>query len=255
MFELLIFLDKLFGNLSGSLSFATDLASGGEVDRLIVGGDILDGSTIGVVLNPVEQLKGDIDLTVISVGGDNGASAPTLAGVTGQFADSLVSAEVQTDAVTGDVRVSARFGMGHMALAAASATTMAQNWWLQSVESYDKRNMHRLSGAAENGWSVWSSVFHEEGTLDPDNALQEVGFDQKVSAMQAGVQWTGEIGDGRLSAGPVLGYGDARANSNANLGSAKGNVNSYGLPRAGNRFERDRQFRCRRRWLQPRTGL
>jgi outer membrane autotransporter protein len=149
--------------------------------------------------------------------------------VSGQFADSLLSAEVRTDAATGDVLVSATFGMGHMAIAAASATTMAQNWWLQSVETYDKRNMHRLSGADETGWSAWSSVFHEEGTLEPDNSLQDVGFDQKVSALQAGIQWTGEIGGGRLSAGPILGYGDARANSNANLGSAKGNVNSYGL--------------------------
>jgi len=216
-------------NLSGSFTFGADLASGGEADRLIVGGDMTSGSTLGVVLNPVEQLKGDIDFTIVSVGGDNDANAPTIAGVSGQFADSLLSAEVRTDSATGDVLVSATFGMGHMAIAAGSATTMAQNWWLQSVETYDKRNMHRLSGASETGWSAWGSVFHEEGTIDPDNSLQDVSFDQKVSALQAGVQWTGEVGGGRLSAGPIFGYGDARANSNANIGSAKGNVNSYGL--------------------------
>jgi outer membrane autotransporter protein len=181
------------------------------------------------VLNPIEQLKGAVDFTIVSVGGDNDANAPTIAGVSGQFADSLLGAEVRTDAATGDVLVSATFGMGHMAIAAASATTMAQNWWLQSVETYDKRNMHRLSGADETGWSAWGSVFHEEGTIDPDNSLQDVSFDQKVSALQAGVQWTGVVGGGRLSAGPIFGYGDARANSNANIGSAKGNVNSYGL--------------------------
>jgi outer membrane autotransporter protein len=217
------------GNLSGSFTFGADLASGGESDRLIVGGDVTSGSAIGVVLNPAEQLKGDIDFTIVSVGGDNDANAPTISGVSGQFADSLLNAEVRTDAATGDVLVSATFGMGHMAIAAASATTMAQNWWLQSVETYDKRNMHRLSGADETGWSAWGSVFHEEGTIDPDNSLQDVSFDQKVSALQAGVQWTGEVGGGRLSAGPIFGYGDARANSNANIGSAKGNVNSYGL--------------------------
>jgi outer membrane autotransporter protein len=217
------------GNLSGSFTFGADLASGGDTDRLIVGGDVTSGSTLGVVLSPAEQLKGDIEFTIVSVGGENDANAPTIAGVSGQFADSLLSAEVRTDAATGDVLVSATFGMGHMAIAAASATTMAQNWWLQSVETYDKRNMHRLSGADETGWSAWGSVFHEEGTIDPDNSLQDVSFDQKVSALQAGVQWTGEVGGGRLSAGPIFGYGDARANSNANIGSAKGNVNSYGL--------------------------
>jgi outer membrane autotransporter protein len=217
------------GNLSGSLTFGTDLAGGGSSDRLVVGGDITDGSRLGVLLNPVEQLKGDIDFTVISVGGDNDGDTPTIAGVTGQFADSLLSAELRTDAATGDVLVSARFGMGHMAIAAASATTMAQSWWLQSVESFDKRNMHLLSGAKDAGWATWVSVFHEEGTLDPDNALQDVSFDQKVSALQAGIQWTGEVGGGRLVAGPVFGYGDARANSNANVGSASGDVSSYGL--------------------------
>jgi outer membrane autotransporter protein len=217
------------GNLAGSFTFGTDLAGSGDADRLIVGGNLAAGSSVGLVLNPVEQLKGDVDFTIVSVGGDNDASAPTIAGVTGQFADSLLSAQARTDAATGDLLVSARFGMGHMAIAAASATTMAQSWWLQSVESYDKRNMHRLSGAGEAGWSAWGSVFHDEGTLSPENALQDVSFDQKVSALQAGIQWTGEIGGGRLSAGPVFGYGDARANSNANVGSASGDVTSYGL--------------------------
>jgi outer membrane autotransporter protein len=217
----------LDGNLTGSFTFATDLAAGGA-DRLVIGGDVAGGSDIGVVLNPTEQLKGDFDFTVISFGGGN-ANAPLYAGATGRFADSIVRAEANLDAASGDVVVSTRFGMGHMAIAAASATTMAQNWWLQSVESFDKRNLHRLSGADENGIAVWSSVFHEEGTIRPDNALQNVDFDQKVSAIQAGVQWTGEIGRGRLSAGPIVGQGDARANPNANVGSARGDVNSYGL--------------------------
>jgi outer membrane autotransporter protein len=216
------------GNLSGSLTFGTDLASGGDADRLFVGGDVTDGSSLSFVLNPLEQLKGDVDFTVLTVDGDN-AGALSIAGVTGQFADSLLSAEVRTDEATGEVQIGARFGMGHMAIAAASATTMAQSWWLQSVESFDKRNMHLLSAAKDAGWAAWASVFHEEGTLSPDNALQDVSFDQKVSALQAGIQWTGEVGGGRLVAGPVFGYGDARANANANLGSASGDVNSYGL--------------------------
>jgi outer membrane autotransporter protein len=106
---------------------------------------------------------------------------------------------------------------------------MAQNWWLQSVESFDKRNMHKLSGATDTGFAVWSSAFHEEGTLDPDNPLQDASFDQKVSALQAGVQWTGEVGGGSFSVSPVFSYGDAQANPNANVASAKGHVTAYGL--------------------------
>lgn len=215
-------------NVAGSFTFGADLGGLGA-DRLVVLGDVADGSEMSFVLNPAEQLGGDVDFTVASIAGDNGAGQPTIAGVSGRFADTLLSAEARYDAATGDVIVSARLGMGHMAVATAAATTMAQNWWLQSVETFDKRNMHKLSGAADTGFAVWSSAFHEEGTLDPDNRLQDTSFDQTVSAIQAGVQWTGEMGGGSLSVAPVFSYGDAEANPNANVASAKGHVTAYGL--------------------------
>ncbi len=181
------------------------------------------------VLNPTEQLSGEVDFTVMSIEGENEADAPAVAGVSGQFADSVLGAQASFDAASGDVVVSARFGMGHMAVAASAATTMAQNWWLQSVESFDKRNMHKLSGATDSGFAVWSTAFHEEGTIEPDNTLQDASFDQKVSGLQAGIQWTRELGDGSVSVSPVFSYGDASANPNANVASAKGHVTAYGL--------------------------
>jgi outer membrane autotransporter protein len=228
------------GNLAGSFTFGTDL-SGSGADRIAITGNLADGSAVSVVLNPTEQLKGDLDFAVVSVAGANDAAAPVVAGVSGRFADSVVSATANIDAATGDVVVSARFGMGHMAVAAASATTMAQNWWLQSVESFDKRNMHKLSGANDTGLAVWSSAFHEEGTIEPDNGLQDAGFDQKVSGLQAGIQWTRALGDGSLSLSPVFSYGDARANPNANVGSAKGHVTAYGL-NANYKFDKGLYF-------------
>jgi outer membrane autotransporter protein len=173
-------------------------------------GDVAAGS-VSFVLNPTEQLRGDVDFTLVSIEGQSRADAPVVAAVTGRFADSVLRAQAGFNQATGDVVVSARFGMGHMAVAATSATTMAQNWWLQSVESFDKRNMHRLSGATDTGFAVWSSAFHEEGTLEPDNSLQDTSFDQTVSALQAGVQWTAEVGAGSLSVSPVFSYGDASA--------------------------------------------
>ena len=216
------------GNLSGSFTFGTDLSAAGA-DRLVVLGDIAAGSEMGFVLNPTEQLSGEVDITVLSVEGENAAAAPTVAGVSGQFADSVLGAQASFDAASGDVVVSALFGMGHMAVAASAATTMAQSWWLQSVESFDKRNMHRLSGANDSGFAVWSTAFHEEGTIEPDNGLQDTSFDQKVSGLQAGIQWTRELGDGSVAVSPVFSYGDASANPNANVASAKGHVTAYGL--------------------------
>ena len=215
-------------NLSGGFTFGVDLGSSGA-DRLVVLGDVAAGSDMSLLLNPAEQMSGNVDFTVASIAGSNGADQPIIAGVSGRYADTLLSAEARYDEATGDVVVSAVLGMGHLAVAASSATVMAQNWWMQSVETFDKRNMHRLSGATDTGFSAWSTAFHEEGTIVPDNALQDMGFDQKVSAIQAGVQWTGEVGGGSLSVSPVFGYGDAEANPNANVASAKGTVTAYGL--------------------------
>jgi len=152
-----------------------------------------------------------------------------VAGVTGGFADSLLDATASFDEASGQVLVTATFGMGHMATAAASSTTMAQHWWMQSAGSFEKRNMHRLAGANDTGLSVWGSAFHDEGTISPDNALQDAGFDQKLSGLQTGIQWTQDLGGGSFSVSPMFSYGDARASQNANLGSATGDAMAYGL--------------------------
>ena len=115
--------------------------------------------------------------------------------------------------------MTARFGMGHMATSVTSATSMAQHWWMQSVGSLDKRDMQQLAGLQDSGLSVWAGVFHEEGSVDPSNDLQDVSFDQKLSGMQAGIEWKGDVGGGTFSVGPMYSYGNASANQNANLAS------------------------------------
>ena len=125
--------------------------------------------------------------------------------------------------------------MGHMATSAASATTMAQHWWMQSAGSLDKRDMQQLAGLEDSGLSVWASTFHEEGSVNPTNDLQDVSFDQKISGLQTGIEWKGDVGGGTFSVGPMFSYGNASANQNANLASAKGDASAYGL-NAGYRF-------------------
>ena len=149
--------------------------------------------------------------------------------MTGPFADSLLNAQASFDEETGEVIVSAVFGMGHMATAAGSATSMAQDWWMQSVGTFGQRNMYRLAGAEDAGLSAWGTVFHEEGTILPGNSLQDVSFDQKLSGLQAGVEWALDVGGGSFSVGPMFSYGNADANLNANLASAKGDALAYGL--------------------------
>ena len=58
------------GNLSGDFAFGADFNGGGS-DQLIITGDVADGSSMSVVLNPTEQLSGETSFTVITVGGEN----------------------------------------------------------------------------------------------------------------------------------------------------------------------------------------
>jgi outer membrane autotransporter protein len=221
------------GNLSGDFVFSADFNGGGS-DRLIITGDVAEGSTMNVVLNTTEQLKGESSFTVITVEGENNGEA-VIAGITGDFADSLQDAKVNYSEQTGEISVTARFGMGHMGTSAASATTMAQHWWMQSVGSLDRRDMQHIIGMEDSGVSVWAGAFQEEGSVEPANDLQDVSFDQNLSGMQTGIEWKADVGGGTFSLGPMYSYGSASANQNANLADAKGDASAYGW-NAGYRF-------------------
>lgn len=216
------------GNVSGSLVFGADFAPTGA-DELFITGDLAQGSAINLVLTPTTQMSGESTFTVITVDGENNAGTPLISGVTGQYADSLQSALASFDQATGEVTVTAIFGMGHLATAASAATTMAQNWWMQSVASLDKRDAQKLVGAEDSGISVWGTVFHDEGTVEPGNAHQDVSFNQKISSLQSGIQWSTTLGGGSFSIGPMISYGNADASLNANLSSASGDAFAYGL--------------------------
>jgi outer membrane autotransporter protein len=222
------------GNVSGDFALGADFNRRGS-DRLIIVGDVAEGSSMSVFLNPTEQLSGATTFTAITVDGENHAGAPIVAGVTGNFADSMLGAQASYSEETGEVTVTARFGMGHMATSTTSATTMAQQWWMQSVGSLDRRDMQQLVGLEDSGLSVWAGVFQEEVSIDPTNDLQDVSFDQKLSGLQTGIEWKGALAGGTFSVGPMYSYGNASANQNANLASATGDAKAYGL-NAGYRF-------------------
>ena len=132
---------------------------------------------------------------------------------------------------------------------------------MQSAGSLDKRDMQKLAGNSESGLSAWGMAFHDEGTIPPANNLQDASFDQKLSGLQSGVEWTHEFGGGSFSVGPMFSYGNASANQNASLSSARGDATAYGL-NANYRFkngfyvERDagRRWRCTVDFKTPGTS-
>lgn len=214
-------------NVYGNFAFAADITNT-AADQLIINGDVGAGSSIGIILSPAEQMKGAVSLDLLSIAGSNGAGDAELLGVSGAFADTLLDASISTDA-NGVVSATAVFGMGHASTVTTAATSMLQNWWMQSMSSFEKRNSHWLGGAREDGISVWGSAWHDEGSVTPDNALQDTDFDQLISATQLGLTYTMSLGDTRLAVGPSFSMGQGRASLNANTATTTADATSYGL--------------------------
>ena len=116
-----------------------------------------------------------------------------------------------------------------MATAANAATTMAQNWWLQAIGSYERRNPIIHAGAKREGLSVWATAFQDVGDLEPGNELQDVSFNQQLIGTQAGLTFTKEVGGASLSIGPMIAYGRAKAKLDVNNSRATGDGLAYGV--------------------------
>lgn len=209
------------GDVTGNFRFATDIDSHGNSDALNINGNVLAGSDIGIILNPVEQLKGEIEYRPINIGGTNGADVIDVAGASGLYADSLIDWETNYEAATGDVVINATFGLGHMGTAANAAAISAGNWLAGSLSSYDKRNIQAYTGRNGDGLAVWGYAWQDEGRIKPGSDLQDLGFSQIASGLQAGVQWTQDISGGRVSVSPMVTYGTVEANLIANTASSR----------------------------------
>ena len=216
------------GDVLGDFVFATDIATG-SADRLVINGDVGEGSAIGVVINPTEQMSGQVGFgTLIKVGGENYAGDVELLGVSGNFADTLLDARIHMRE-DGSAALSGIFGMGHLSTATTAATSMLQNYWMQSVSSFDQRNSRWLSGSREGGISVWGGGYHNEGYIKAHNARQNTHFDQLMSGTQFGLTYTATIGGATLAVGPNFSQGQGRASMNANTATASADALSYGI--------------------------
>jgi len=217
------------GNVSGSFRFAADVNAAGQSDELIITGDVADGSEIGVVVNLLDPFKGDLTFAPIHIDGSNGADLLEVAGASGFYADSFVGGEAHFDQASGDVIVTATFGMGHMATAANAAAIGAQNWLSGSLSSYGHRNIQAYTGRKGEGLAVWGYAFQDEGRIHPDSDLQELSFSEISSGFQAGVQWSQDIAGGRVSVSPMFTYGTVEANLRVNNSSSRGHPWAVGL--------------------------
>ena len=213
------------GNLSGGFTFGTDLSAAGA-DRLVVLGDVAAGSEMGFVLNPTEQLSGAVDITVMSVEGQNGAAAPTVSGVS---ASSPTACSVRRRAST--------------QRAATSSSTRASAWATWPSRPAPPRPWRRTGGCSRSRASTSATC---TGSPAPTTAASPCGAPPSTrkapSSRTTGCRTRASTRRSRASRPasrldprtgrrqrrrrPVFGYGDANANPNANVASARA---MYGL--------------------------
>jgi len=216
-------------DVSGNFHFAADVDAAGNSDKLVINGDVVPDSEIGVIINPVEQLKGEVEWRPITINGTNDAELIELFSVTGLYADSFLDGEAVYDAATGDIVINATFGLGHMGTAANAAAVSAGNWLTGTLSSYGHRNIHAYTGRKGEGLAMWGYAFQDEGRINPDSDLQDLSFSEISTGLQAGVQWSQDVWGGRVSVSPMFTYGTVEANLRANNSSSRGHPWAVGL--------------------------
>jgi hypothetical protein len=214
------------GNLSGDVTFAADISNSAS-DQLIVNGDLLAGSSVDLILNPTEQLKGDVTIGAIKVGGENHGTAQVQQ-VTGAFADTLQNVNVTFDQASGEFKVVGNFGLSHLGSAVMSANIMAGSWWQNSIANAATFAGNENAPKGEKGITPWGSFLHEEGSVNP-LSNQNLSFNQTVTGLQFGVDFNVAIGDSSLTVSPFVSSGMADSSLNANFGSAEGDMTAYGV--------------------------
>ena len=214
------------GNLSGDVTFAADISNSAS-DQLIVNGDLLAGSSVDLILNPTEQLKGDVTIGAIKVGGENHGTAQVQQ-VTGAFSDTLQNVSVTFDQTSGEYKVVGNFGLSHLGSAVMSANIMAGSWWQNSIANATAFAGNKNAPKGENSITPWGSFLHEEGSVNP-LSTQNLSFNQTLSGLQFGVDFNVTMGDSSLTVSPFVSSGMADSSLNANFGSAEGDMTAYGV--------------------------
>lgn len=214
------------GNLSGDVTFAADISNSAS-DQLIVTGDLAAGSSVDLILNPTEQLKGEVTIGAIKVGGENHGTAQVQQ-VTGAFSDTLQNVNVTFDQASGEFNIVGTFGLSHLGSAVMSANIMAGSWWQNSIANATAFAGNKNAPKGENGLTPWASFLHEEGSVTPLSG-QNLSFNQTLSGLQFGVDFNLAMGDSSLTVSPFVSSGMADSSLNANFGSAQGDMTAYGV--------------------------
>ena len=213
-------------------------------DKVVINGDLTVSATnnagtsttpssLGVAMNVLEQGKGEITTgAVIDVNGNSDMGDVVLTAIGGDFADTIVNAEMQQNG-NGDWVIAYTAGLSHLGAAASSVSHLAESFWQRSASAIfaGERSANASENGRGEGLSAWSTAFHTDSDIDSkgDIAGQSLGFTQLISGQIAGATYATKLGDSWLSISPMVGLGSADGSQLQQQSSAALDTETFAL--------------------------
>ncbi|MBB5211576.1 beta strand repeat-containing protein [Microbulbifer hydrolyticus] len=227
--------DVTFANIqsAGSL-FLVDVSSTAS-DSITINGDLNavdivnqagDTQTTGlrVAMNVTDQGKGAHTTdAILTVNGNQDVENVSLAGLGGDFADTILSAEMQQDG-SGNWVIAYTAGLSDLGTAASSVSHLAESFWMRSASAFfdGERAGNIGESSRTQGLQAWSTMFHTDSDMASrgDVAGQDLAYTQLLSNQMAGATYNTKLGGSWLSISPMVGKGTADGSQLAQQSSA-----------------------------------
>nr|WP_010131988.1 autotransporter outer membrane beta-barrel domain-containing protein [Microbulbifer agarilyticus] len=236
--------DVTFANIQsvGSL-FLVDVSSTAN-DSIVINGDlnVVDllneaGDTqpgdLRIAMNVTDQSKGaQTTAAILTVNGEQEVDSVSLAALGGDFADTILEAEMQQDG-NGNWVIAYTAGLSDLGAAASSVSHLAESFWMRSTSAFfDSERANNIGETSRvAGLHAWSSVFHTDSDIDSksDLAAQNLAYTQLLSNQMAGATYNAKLGSSWLSISPMVGQGSADGNQLAQQSGAALDTETFAL--------------------------
>jgi len=227
--------DVTFANIqsAGSL-FLVDVSSTAS-DSITINGDLnavdivnqagdTEASGLRVAMNVTDQGKGaNTTDAILTVNGEQNVDSVILAGLGGDFADTILEAEMQQDG-NGNWVIAYTAGLSDLGAAASSVSHLAESFWMRTASAFfdSERSSNIGESSRVKGLHAWSTMFHTDSDMESrgDVKGQDLAYSQLLSNHMAGATYNTKLGDSWLSISPMVGKGYADGNQLAQQSSA-----------------------------------
>ncbi|WP_226703511.1 hypothetical protein [Microbulbifer elongatus] len=224
-----LFLVDVSSTASDNITINGDL---NVVDLLNQAGDTQPGD-LRVAMNVTDQSKGaQTTGAILTVNGEQNVDSVSLAALGGDFADTILEAEMQQDG-NGNWVIAYTAGLSNLGAAASSVSHLAESFWTRSASAFfdSERAANMSESSRVEGLHAWSSVFHTDSDVASrgDVKGQDLAYTQLLSNHMAGATYNTKLGGTWLSISPMVGKGYADGNQLAQQSSAALDTETFAL--------------------------